>query len=66
MQAIRRLARNSTLIHVEPSGEGRYLTLTYDVRLASGTTPGGLATPGSAGGGVDGVNIMSSCNDVEY
>ncbi len=66
VQAIRRLARNSTLIHVEPSGEGRYLTLTYDVRLASGTTPGGLATALEALAGVDGVNMMSSCNDVEY
>ncbi len=66
VQTIRRLTRNSTLIHVEPSGEGRYLTLTYDVRLAPGTAPAGLAAALEAQVGVDGVSMVSSCNDVEY
>lgn len=66
VQVIRRFSKNSTLIHVEPSGEGRYLILTYDIRLLPGTTPDVLATSLNALAGVDNVNMVSSCNDVEY
>ncbi len=66
VHVIRRFSKNSTLIHVEPSGEGRYLILTYDIRLLPGTTPDVLATSLNALAGVDNVNMVSSCNDVEY
>jgi len=66
VELIRRFSRNSTLIHVEPAGDGRYLVLTYDIRLTPGTTPAVLATSLNALVGVDSVNMVSSCNDVEY
>ncbi len=66
VEIIRRLSRNSTLIHVEPSGGGKYLILTYDIRLSPGTTPAAIATSLNALVGVDNVNMVSSCNDVEY
>lgn len=66
VQVIRRLSKTNTLIHIEPSGEGRYLTLTYDIRLLPGTRPDGLATALQSQAGVDSVNMISSCNDVEY
>ncbi len=63
---IRKTTRSSTLIHIEPSGEGRYLTLTYDIRLVPGEKPDTLAKALHVLAGVEAVNLISSFNDVEY
>ncbi len=56
----------STLIHIEPSGEGRYLILSYDITLKRGVNAGGLVTSLEKTSGIDRVSLVSSMEDSEF
>jgi len=56
----------STLIHIEPSGEGRYLVLSYDITLKRGVSAGGLVSTLEKTAGIDRVSLVSSMEDSEF
>ncbi len=56
----------STLIHIEPSGEGRYLILSYDITLKRGVNAGVLVTSLEKTSGIDRVSLVSSMEDSEF
>lgn len=66
VQTINDRARSSTLIHIEPSDEGRFLTLTYDLTLGPGVRASDLISALQDVPGVDRIHMVSSSNDVDY
>ncbi len=56
----------STLIHIEPSGEGRYLILSYDITLKRGVNAGDLVSTLERTDGIDRVSLVSSMEDSEF
>lgn len=66
VQIISELTKSNTLIHIEPSGEGRYLTITYDIFLRSGVRADELARRLEQTAGVDNLSMVYSRNDVDY
>lgn len=56
----------STLIHIEPSGEGKYLILSYDITLKRGVNAGGLVSTLERTDGIDRVSLVSSMEDSEF
>ena len=59
-------ARRSNLLHVEPSGDGRSLRLTYDISLKQGATAEALAAAMGRADGVSEVALLVSKNDIDY
>lgn len=59
-------ATKSTIIHIEPSSDGVYLTLTYDLSLKPGYTSKDMVTGLAAIQGVDNVNLVAASNDIDY
>ncbi len=66
VHAIADNTRTSTLIHIEPSEEAKYLTLTYDLTLERTVKASGLITALQRVPGVDRINMVSSSSDVDY
>jgi len=58
--------KSSTIIHIEPSEEGRYLTLTYDVTLKQGTGSQDIVTGLSRIHGIDRIHLVAASNDIDY
>lgn len=56
----------STLIHIEPSGEGQFLILSYDITLKRGVSAGGLVATLERTAGIDRVSLVSSMEDSEF
>ncbi len=56
----------STLIHIEPSGEGQFLILSYDITLKRGVNAGGLVSTLERTAGIDRVSLVSSMEDSEF
>jgi uncharacterized membrane protein YhiD involved in acid resistance len=56
----------SALIHIEPSGEGRYLTLSFDITLKRGVDAGHLVGTLEKTPGIDRVSLVSSMEDSEF
>jgi uncharacterized membrane protein YhiD involved in acid resistance len=59
-------ASKSTIIHIEPSSDGIYLTLTYDISLKTGFSSSDIVTGLNAVQGVDNVNLVAASNDIDY
>lgn len=59
-------ASKSTIIHIEPSSDGVYLTLTYDLSLKPGFNSSDMVTGLNAIQGVDNVNLVAASNDIDY
>ena len=59
-------SRTSTLIHIEPSDDARYLTLTYDLTLERAVKASSLISSMQKVPGVDRINMVSSTNDIDY
>ena len=59
-------ASKSTIIHIEPSGDGVYLTLTYDLSLKSGISSQDIVTGLNSIPGIDNVNLVTATNDIDY
>lgn len=66
LQSIDAAARRSNLLHVEPSGDGRSLRLTYDISLKQGATAESLAAAIGRADGVSEVALLVSKSDVDY
>ncbi|MCK5131650.1 MAG: DUF4956 domain-containing protein [Candidatus Sabulitectum sp.] len=56
----------SALIHIEPSDNGRYLTLSYDITLKRGVTAASLVSAIEKTAGLDRVSLVSSMEDSEF
>ena len=59
-------ATKSTIIHIEPSSDGVYLTLTYDLSLKSGITSQNIVIGLNSIPGIDNVNLVTASNDIDY
>ncbi|MCD4774424.1 MAG: DUF4956 domain-containing protein [Candidatus Aegiribacteria sp.] len=59
-------ASKSTIIHIEPSSDGVYLTLTYDLSLKSGINSQDIVTGLSSIHGIDNINLVAATNDIDY
>ncbi len=59
-------ASKSTIIHIEPSSDGVYLTLTYDLSLKSGINSPEIVTGLNSIPGIDNVNLVTATNDIDY
>lgn len=66
VQLISELTKTSTLIHIEPSGDGRYITITYDIFLRPGVRVDEMARRLEQIAGVDNLTLVYSRNDVDY
>lgn len=59
-------ASKSTIIHIEPSSDSVYLTLTYDLSLKSGINSQDVVTGLNSIPGIDNVNLVTASNDIDY
>lgn len=59
-------AQRSSLLHVEPSGDGRSLRLSYDVALRKGATAEQLTGAMAKTDGVSDVVLIVAKNDTEF
>ncbi len=66
LQVIDRNVRRSNLLHIEPSGDGAILSLTYDVILREGAEANQFASQVGAVEGVAEVTLIASKSDVDY
>ena len=66
LEKINAHSRRSNLLHVEPSGDGRYLKLTYDIVLQEDTSAEQLSREIDATEGTSDVVLIASKNDVDY
>ncbi len=66
LEQIGAAAKRSSLLHVEPSGDGRSLRLTYDITLKPGATAESLAGAMGRASGVSEVALLVSKNDIDY
>ncbi len=66
LELINKMVKSSNLLHIEPSGDGRQLQLTYDIVLREGTTAQDLAGAFGRQEGVSEVILIASKNDVDY
>jgi uncharacterized membrane protein YhiD involved in acid resistance len=63
---IKEKTSRSALIHIEPSDDGRYLTLSYDITLKHGITAASLVSSIEKTAGLDRVSLVSSMEDSEF
>lgn len=65
-ETLKRFAKRSNLLSVEPSGDGRYLAVTYDIILKDETASGAFSAEVAKAPGVSEVTLIASKNDVDY
>lgn len=63
---IAEFAKRSNMLHIEPSGDGRSLRLTYDITLEKDATAEKLTAALGRVEGVSDVVLIVSKNDVDY
>jgi uncharacterized membrane protein YhiD involved in acid resistance len=66
LSKIQEHAKRSNMLHIEPSGDGQSLRLTYDITLEKDATAEKLTGSLSAIPGVSDVVLIVSKNDVDY
>tara|TARA_R110002072_G_scaffold154700_15_gene304780 strand:+ start:4072 stop:4755 length:684 start_codon:yes stop_codon:yes gene_type:complete len=66
LAAIQQNARRSNMLHIEPSGDGSSLLLTYDIELMEGQAAEELASALGVLKGISEVTLIASKNDVDY
>ncbi len=66
LELIQESSKRSNLLHIEPSGDGDYLNLTYDLNLKEGATAEKLTAAFGKLEGVSDVTLIASKNDVDY
>ncbi|MDG1490836.1 MAG: DUF4956 domain-containing protein [Planctomycetota bacterium] len=66
LEQLNEASRRSSLLHIEPSGDGDTIQLTYDVVLKEGRTAQELARTMGDMAGVSEVVIIASKSDVDY
>jgi len=53
-------------LHIEPSGDGNYLNLTYDIILKEETSAEQFSTAIGKVGGTSEITLIASKSDVDY
>jgi hypothetical protein len=66
LDKINEFAKRSSILHLEPSGDGRYITLTFDIALKSNTYSEAFANAISRVTGVSDVTLIAAKQDVDY
>ena len=66
LEKLNAFARRSSLLHMEPSGDGRYLALTFDIALKKDADTGAFATAIGNAEGVSDVTLIAAKQDVDY
>jgi uncharacterized membrane protein YhiD involved in acid resistance len=66
LELISQMAKRSNLLHIEPSGDGASLSLTYDIILREDRTADELASAFGKQEGVSEVTLIASKSDVDY
>lgn len=66
LEKIQECAKRSNLLHIEPSGDGKYLSLTYDINLRDGMKPDQFAQQMGTVEGASQVTLIASKNDVDF
>jgi hypothetical protein len=66
LDLIKEYAVRSNLLHIEPSGDGEFLSLTYDFNLKEGQSVQQFASAFGRVQGVSEVTFIASKNDVDY
>lgn len=66
LDLIRRDTRSNNLIHIEPSGDGSHLTLTYDIILKKAVRNEDFVRDVNAVPGVSEIALIASKHDVDY
>lgn len=66
LEQINLMAKRSSMLHIEHSGDGKSLQLTYDIVLKEGRSAQDLASTMGALPGVSEVVLIASKSDVDY
>lgn len=66
LDRIKEGAKRSSLLHIEPSGDGSQLKLTYDIQLEKEASPEAFVQSLKDADGVSEVVLIVSKNDVDY
>jgi uncharacterized membrane protein YhiD involved in acid resistance len=66
VEKVQEFAKRSNLLHIEPSGDGKFLSLTYDVTLREGVTAEQFAGAFGTIAGVSQATLIASKNDVDF
>ena len=66
LDRIKEGSKRSSLLHIEPSGDGSQLKLTYDIQLEKEASPEAFVQSLKDADGVSEVVLIVSKNDVDY
>lgn len=66
LEKINEYSKRSNLLHIEPSGDGGYLNLTYDIVLKDGANAEDFARTVGKVEGTSEIALIASKNDVDY
>ena len=63
---IKEHSKRSNMLHIEPSGDGEHLSLTYDITLKEGNSAEDLTKAMGAVDGMSEVVLIASKSDIDY
>jgi len=66
LEQIQQFAKRSNMLHIEPSAEGRFLNLTYDIVLKEGMTAEEFTSSLDKIEGLSQIVLIASKNDVDF
>ncbi|MBI5642491.1 MAG: DUF4956 domain-containing protein [Deltaproteobacteria bacterium] len=66
LERINKFAKRSNLLHVEPSGDGRFITITYDIILKPDAKTEAFSSEIAKVNGVSEVTLIASKSDVDF
>jgi putative lipoic acid-binding regulatory protein len=66
LEVIQKHSKRSNMLHIEPSGDGNYLKLTYDIILNEGASAESITQELGGIEGVSEVVLIASKSDVDY
>ncbi len=66
LDVLKKFAKRSNLLHVEPSGDGRFITVTYDIILKENVESEDFSSQIAKSGGVAEVTLIASKSDVDF
>ena len=63
---INKFSKRSNLLHVEPSGDGRYVTVTYDIILKDDISSESFSSEVDRLAGVSEITLIASKSDIDF
>ena len=66
LEKIEENSERSNMLHIEPSGDGEHLSLTYDITLKEGNSAEDLTKAMGAVDGISEVVLIASKSDIDY